>query len=98
MSVVPLSNKTSPRENTFVNVSVPTLSIPPIYVEPPIPTPPATINAPVVDEVELSEEVTASPETDNISVLGLKKSVRSLETAIPPEPETVLVGLVNKRV
>ena len=98
MSVVPLSNKTSPLENAFVNVSVPTLSIPPIYVEPPIPTPPVTINAPVVDEVELREDVTANPETDKISVLGLKNNVKSFETAIPPEPETVLVGLVNSKV
>ena len=45
---MPLSNNTSPCEYDFVNVSVPTLSIPPMYVEPPIPTPPGTINAPVV--------------------------------------------------
>jgi hypothetical protein len=36
---------------------VPTLSIPPIYVEPPIPTPPGTINAPVVvdDDGDVAE-------------------------------------------
>ena len=56
-----------------------------------------TIKAPDVVVMEFVEDVTANPDTDNISVLGLKNRVKSFETAIPPEPETVLVGRVNSK-
>ena len=57
-----------------------------------------TIKAPDVEEIEFVVEVTANPEVDNISVDGLKNKVKSWDTAIPPEPETVLDGLVNNNV
>ena len=73
-------------------------NLPPIDKDCPILAPPVIFNAPVVVDVEFTEDVTANPETDKISLLGLKNSVKSFETAIPPEPETVLVGLVNSKV
>jgi hypothetical protein len=53
----------------------------------PTPTPPVTINAPVVGDVEAVDAVTANPETDSISVNGLKKNVLSLDTAEPEDEE-----------
>ena len=38
---------------------------------PPMPTPPVTIKAPVDDDVEPDDEVTANPETLSMSVDGL---------------------------
>ncbi len=58
------------------------------YRLPPIPTPPATINAPVLEDVEGVEAVTATPETDNILVDGLNDNVVSEDNATP-EPVAV---------
>ena len=73
-------------------------NLPPIDKDCPTLAPPVIFKAPVVVDVEFTEEVTARPETDNISELGLKNSVKSFETAIPTKPEAELIGLVNKRV
>jgi hypothetical protein len=43
----------------------------PTYKLPPIPTPPATVKAPVVGEIEAVVAVTANPDTERISVEGL---------------------------
>ena len=59
------------------------------YKLPPIPTPPDTINDPVVVDTEAVVDVTDIPDEDKISVLGLKLKVESLEIAAPerlPEP------------
>ena len=41
------------------------------YKLPPIPTPPVTIKAPVVVDLDVVVDVTANPDIDNISVEGL---------------------------
>ena len=70
------------------NLAVPeTVSCLPMFTEPPIPTPPVTIKAPVVLEPEALVEVIAIPETLNISVDGLKENVLSLEIAEPDDDE-----------
>jgi hypothetical protein len=58
------------------------------YKLPPMPTPPATINAPVVEDVEDVEAVIATPDTDNILVDGLNDNV-VLEDNATPEPVAV---------
>ena len=57
---------------------------------PPIPTPPVTINAPEVADVEDVEEVIAKPDADNMFVDGLNEIVVLEDTATP---EPVAVGL-----
>jgi hypothetical protein len=52
-----------------------------------MPTPPATVKAPEVGPMEAVPEVTANPDTFNISVDGLNDIVASLETADPEEDE-----------
>jgi hypothetical protein len=52
---------------------------------PETPIPPLTTNAPVEDDVEDVVDVTANPETCNISVDGLNDIVESLETAEPAD-------------
>ncbi len=49
--------------NLVVSVTVSCL---PIWTDPPIPTPPDTIKAPVEVDVETVEAVTANPEVDNM--------------------------------
>ena len=51
------------------------------------PRPPLTINAPVVVFVEAVPDVTAKPDTFNISDDGLNDIVVSLETAEPADSE-----------
>ena len=50
---------------------------------PPIPTPPAIVKAPVVEDNELSVDVIASPETDNIFVDGSNLNVGFADKAVP---------------
>ena len=64
-----------------------TVSSPRILTVPAIPTPPATVKAPVVVDVEDVVFVTANPETDKISVDELNVNVESLETADPDVEE-----------
>ena len=54
-----------------------------VYTVPPIPTPPVTTKAPVVELVDTVEPVTANPDTERISVNGLYTKVFSVETAAP---------------
>ena len=58
-----------------------------MLVEPPMPTPPATVNAPVYEFVVPVAAVTANPDTDKISVEELNEKVLSLETAEPDVEE-----------
>jgi len=51
------------------------------------PSPPLTTSAPVVVFVEAVPEVTAKPDTFNISVNGLNVIVESLDTAEPADDE-----------
>jgi hypothetical protein len=55
---------------------------------PPIPTPPAIVNEPVVDEVEAVVDVTANPDVERINVDGLNDIALFEERAIP-DPETL---------
>ena len=57
-----------------------------------MPTPPATVNAPVYEFVVPVAAVTANPDTDKISVEELNENVLSLETA---EPEVDDTGVNN---
>ena len=55
---------------------------------PPIPTPPATIKAPVEGDVDSVGDVIANPDVDKINVDGLKEIVVFEDTATP-EPLAV---------
>jgi hypothetical protein len=55
---------------------------------PPIPTPPATIKDPVLEDVETVAEVIANPEVDNTNVEGLKDIV-VFEDKATPDPLTL---------
>jgi hypothetical protein len=50
---------------------------------PPIPTPPAIVNAPVLEDVELSVDVIARPETDRMFVDGSNLNVELADNAVP---------------
>ena len=80
-SVPGLINKLEP--DVMIGTEIPN----PTVIVAPTPTPPVTINAPVVGDVEAVDAVTANPETDSISVNGLKKNVLSLDTAEPEDEE-----------
>ena len=60
---------------------------------PDTPKPPDTLNAPVAEFVEAVPAVTAIPDTDNISVLGLNEKVLSFDNAAP---ETVPEAVENR--
>ena len=74
-----------------------TLALPPTLRLLAIPTPPATVNAPVVVDEELVEDVTAKPETLIVSVDGLYEIAESEESAIP-DPDITLVNGKKKAV
>ncbi len=62
---------------------MPTFKSVAVYTVPPMPTPPVTTKAPVVEPVDTVEPVTAKPDTESISVDGLYTKVFSIETAAP---------------
>jgi hypothetical protein len=71
----------NPEVPEFTPIVVPTNNVPPI------PTPPVTTKAPVLEDVDTVLDVIDIPETLNISVDGLNDMVESLETADPEDDD-----------